>query len=880
MRKLRPLYDTLADKTSLGTYPLYKPALLHTNNAMKCHKPGTDQSLELVLFANGRPCAEYELPTAAASDPSVVRSFVPVEDGQELTVRGTFTGSCLYGSFDLIADGSFLADKRIEAPKDGKIRHYTDRKVDFRSVFDAPKMKGHTSVFPPDRVVEGNLHVKTLGERSETAAAFPSPNEFGIGSLVILVSLNQRTDDNHTSKYKSLTCGDPDIGRKDDDDGGIPPSYELMVRVLEGEVSKARQAKHKRHSEQTRFGPKPWAKLTFHYRSKASLQQFGCVERNGDSQGLEPSDPATFVRSSIEGARPKTRNGIPETSSAEHNRIFNTPPPDQILQAQYDRTDRAEATPHRRPREAQRAQLHRSSSIPSEYSRHRPQTNASPSASSMPSTKGKLMGQSLNFPVDFIPPRLTNHASKEHPQSYIFGAAMHDDDHGWEMQELAQGEEEEKLEEEQRLPGQTPSFDEFNQEVASEMSAQERADAMEDAQASATPSGGLHSAPVAQMIAPIDPDRWKDSTERTINEADGKEQSVEVKEEEQMEEASPRFLHLPAETWSFPPLSEHIAESDTEDHIARVSRTMSPAKIPQTVTLQSMHMQLSSSASEAVGRSTSRGGDSYDGLRERATTGLALDDRQTYFDGEGRLSQRYPGERSLESVEQVGRPEDKAPHSAAIQSSRSGSPSRPQPHVAAFSAGCNIEASPFVPASIASLSKPTFREDSLTPTSPSTKRADTSTKDDASPAPNYKIEISKKRSASISAASRESTPASKKPRFLELAVRKTELKRQIEEKQKRKAAAQKLLEERQKLRKEEERFTQEAVERQKLHDEEERMREETEELEVATLERMVLEEDEETEILEGLAVAEETLLSEAKAGRKRAEEALQANEEG
>ncbi|TKA51021.1 hypothetical protein B0A55_12107, partial [Friedmanniomyces simplex] len=299
---------------------------------MKCHRPGTDQSLELSVFANGIVCEEYELQASSITDPSVVSCFIPVEEGDELTIRGTFTGSCLHGSLDTLADGSFLADRRIEAPKDGDIRHYTNRKVDFRSVFDAPKVKGHTSVFASDKVVEGNLHVKALGERSETAASFPSPNEFGIGTLVVLVTLNQRTDDNHTNKYKSLTCGDPDIGRKGDDDGGIPPSYELVVRALEGAVSRARQSKHKRHSEQTRFGPKPWAKLIFYYRSKKAIEDAGCVERNGESHALEPGDAETFTRSSIEGARPKVKKGSPEAASVERNDIFNTPSPGQSVQ--------------------------------------------------------------------------------------------------------------------------------------------------------------------------------------------------------------------------------------------------------------------------------------------------------------------------------------------------------------------------------------------------------------------------------------------------------------------------------------------------------------------------------------------------------------------
>ncbi|TKA60980.1 hypothetical protein B0A55_11363, partial [Friedmanniomyces simplex] len=60
---------------------------------MKCHRPGTDQSLELSVFANGMVCEEYELQASSITDPSVVSCFIPVEEGDELTIRGTFTGS-------------------------------------------------------------------------------------------------------------------------------------------------------------------------------------------------------------------------------------------------------------------------------------------------------------------------------------------------------------------------------------------------------------------------------------------------------------------------------------------------------------------------------------------------------------------------------------------------------------------------------------------------------------------------------------------------------------------------------------------------------------------------------------------------------------------
>lgn len=230
---------------------------------MKCHKPNTDQEVEFTIFANGIQCDEYVSPSSTSDgDPNVLECFVPVTEGDRLTVSGSFTGTLLHGSFDLLADGSFLADKRIEGSKSGESKYYKKRKLDIKTVFDTPAEEGRTSIFSPDKVVEGNLYVKALRDAYEEAPSNGKAEKLGVGSLAIICSFNQDTHKKYTEKYPSITCGDW-ASRSQDDvaDGGIAPSYEAGFKITNEDVSKTKQQKHKRHNEQTRFGPEPWAKV-------------------------------------------------------------------------------------------------------------------------------------------------------------------------------------------------------------------------------------------------------------------------------------------------------------------------------------------------------------------------------------------------------------------------------------------------------------------------------------------------------------------------------------------------------------------------------------------------------------------------------------------
>ena len=81
---------------------------------MKAQKPGTDQECWFKVLATGYELPEFELPTSSTTDQNVVECFIPVSNGDRLTVKGFFSGTVLHGCWDLVVDGSFLGDKRYE----------------------------------------------------------------------------------------------------------------------------------------------------------------------------------------------------------------------------------------------------------------------------------------------------------------------------------------------------------------------------------------------------------------------------------------------------------------------------------------------------------------------------------------------------------------------------------------------------------------------------------------------------------------------------------------------------------------------------------------------------------------------------------------------
>ncbi|KAK5729783.1 hypothetical protein LTR17_011649 [Elasticomyces elasticus] len=835
----------------------FRPAPLqhsppHTNIAMKCHRPNTDQSLNLTIFANGIACPEYTLPIPSTTDSNIVQCFVPVTEGDELTIRGTFTGSCLHGSFDILADGSFLFDRRIEGQKDGEIRHYTNRKLEFRSFYDAPKVKGHTSIFAPDKLVEGHLHVQARNAPSQTAASFPAPSEFGIGSLAVVVSLNQRNADGYTNKYKSLTCGDPDIGRKDDDDGGVPADHELMLRPMEGALTKHKGFKHRRHAEQTRFGTKPWAKIIFYYRSQETIDEHDCIQKDGTSHALEPDDAETFVCGSIEGARPKKKKGEQESPSATPgpgSSLFETPGPEQAVQKTPTPAEQMKHTTPQPSSSNQETEIHNGLSTPRSLPRMQrlPDTASSSTPSNVVAQKPKLMGQSLVLPPDFIrSPLGQQHETGEQPAGDDFGMAI--DDFHREQQErdfeddqrtddVFAMEHEDEYEQAQRIETDEylTTFRDFNarhERMSAAHSSQqaddelphalqhldpdELDDAVADAQAYL---GGVPqpAAPVAQMIS-SNGDRHAREMQ-TVDTPITQEQTVFIKEEERASlapsHADPEPDHINTSNFSLP---QYNLNSNTSDPIATAVDT-EMAQAQETAA----HNE-SDSDEEIIPQHCNINPDTI--LSIIPSQGIALNDLKLFFTAEQLPHGNVAATEFVNLVKRVAYQKHNKPgmyYRKPIKDSQGASPlrsqqqsqsqttptkvvSRSQPQLQSqTSPNKPISKVPAVRVSAppnASQATTLATEISAAPSlrgedafkMPKIERADTpatrTTEPSPAPTSTTSTSISRKRSAgAFTAASRDSAPVNKKARLDEYTARKAEASRLIEEKRKRTAAA-------------------------------------------------------------------------------------------
>ncbi|KAK3642804.1 hypothetical protein LTR56_010630 [Elasticomyces elasticus] len=805
-------------------------------------------SLNLTIFANGIACPEYTLPTPSTTDPNIVQCFVPVSEGDELTIRGTFTGSCLHGSFDILADGSFLFDRRIEGQKDGEIRHYTNRKLEFRSFYDAPKVKGHTSIFAPDKLVEGHLHVQARNAPSQTAASFPAPSEFGIGSLAVVVSLNQRNADGYTNKYKSLTCGDPDIGRKDDGDGGIPADYELMLRPMEGELTKHKGFKHRRHAEQTRFGTKSWAKIIFYYRSQETIDEHDCIQKDGTSHALEPDHAETFVRGSIEGARPKKKKSEQESPSATpgpRSSLFTSPGPEKAVQKTPTPAEQVKHTTPQPSTSNQEAEIHNGLSTPRSLPRVQrlPDTPSSSTPSKVASQKPKLMGQSLVLPPDFVrSPLGQRHETTERPAG---------DDFGMLIDEFQREQQERDIEDDQHADDVFAMEHEDEYEYAQHIEADEHLTTFSDFNARHERSSAARSSQqvddeLPEALQHLDPDELDDAVAeaqaylggvpqpaapmaqmvgdaREMQTADTpimQEQTVFIKEEER---ASPAPSQAEAEHINTSNLSPpHHNSNDNNNDVNRIAsvRDTAMAQVQETAS----HNESDSDEEVTTPPRCNVTPDTI--LSHIPSEGIALNDLKLCFTTEQvprnsaaatefvnlvkevayqkhskpgmyyrkpkKFSQDASPLRSQQQYQSQTTPTKVVSRSQPQLHSQT-SPNKAVPKVPAVRVSAPPNGSPGTALATESAIPPSLGgEDAFK--IPKIERADTpatrTTEPSPAPASTTSTSISRKRSAgAFTAASRDSTPTNKKARLDEHAARKAEAGRLIEEKRKRAAAA-------------------------------------------------------------------------------------------
>ncbi|KAK4553003.1 hypothetical protein LTR86_009927 [Recurvomyces mirabilis] len=271
---------------------------------MRCKKANTDQEVELRVYANGKLCDEYDLIRASTTGSDTVECFIPVDLGDQLTIRGTHSASYLQGSFHVLADGSFVGNKTNDYSKNGTIKVHNKAGVKFESLLSAPKEPSHTSELPAEKVIEGSLHVKDMDDDSETTSSSQEVAEIGVGSLAIVVSMSQQSEITYTNDYKSITCGERSMARDTVMTGGIPPTYECEFKITNDNPSKRTQNLLKKHMRQDRFGDKPWATFIFYYRTHADTVH-----------ELEPYI-GTFVQGAVEGKKSKGKESKKDDEDA------------------------------------------------------------------------------------------------------------------------------------------------------------------------------------------------------------------------------------------------------------------------------------------------------------------------------------------------------------------------------------------------------------------------------------------------------------------------------------------------------------------------------------------------------------------------------------
>jgi hypothetical protein len=271
---------------------------------MKIHKPGTDCEVELSITASGHPCQEYVLPDAD-DEPNTSVCFIPVSDGAEITIHGTFSGSVLEARVDVLADGAFVANRIIEhvGARTGIIKCFEKRKIDFKTFLQAPDMDDRKPRLRP-KVVEGNLVARRLPVEDLGGSLHGDDHAtgIGVGSITLVVSLNQDVFDTYGVEnepaYPSVTLGSWRGQVADVADSLIEPEHEMTIDKYSDSnpVKDKRATLFWRDLRAFRPGSEPWAYFIFYYRTQAAIEAAGCVPLL-QNKAL-PADGGLFIRAS------------------------------------------------------------------------------------------------------------------------------------------------------------------------------------------------------------------------------------------------------------------------------------------------------------------------------------------------------------------------------------------------------------------------------------------------------------------------------------------------------------------------------------------------------------------------------------------------------
>jgi hypothetical protein len=281
---------------------------------MKVYKPGTDCEVEFTILANGQKCPEFVRPEDDEEDSNAKVCFIPVEDDATITIQGNFTGTALVARVDVLADGSFVADRIIDEPgnKDAAVKYWNKRRVEVKTFLHVPDLEDKKNHLVRPKVVEGNLVATRLSPKEAKMPLFggDEARSLGVGSLTLVFSLAQQSLDTHGEEdkcpyYPFVTLGS---WRKRVDQvaySGIRPEHELAMEVFpEANPIKDKKAtQYWRDQKANRFGSNAWAYLVFYYRSQEAIDESGAQPLTG--RKALPPDDGSFLNASKQNAAPK-----------------------------------------------------------------------------------------------------------------------------------------------------------------------------------------------------------------------------------------------------------------------------------------------------------------------------------------------------------------------------------------------------------------------------------------------------------------------------------------------------------------------------------------------------------------------------------------------
>jgi len=292
----------------------------HSNtNTMRVTKPNTDLDFDFKVYADNRPCLEYTLPDRE-TDANAAECFIAVPEDATIRIEGTFSGSILHARVDVLADGSFVKGRMIDAPNyaKGLIKYHNNRKVDFKEFLHVPDPRTDPNrplQKPP--VVGGNLVLQQLPASTNSRFLDGDGETLGVGSLALVFSCNQVASKTYgkdgTPAYPDNTLGAWRHRRDEVHGVGISPEHECSVEPYnDSNPANAKKANtFWRDFSLARFGDKPIATMVFYYRTQAAIDAAGGVPLTWSVE-LAPYEGRSTSVAGADG-----HEGMPESSETD-----------------------------------------------------------------------------------------------------------------------------------------------------------------------------------------------------------------------------------------------------------------------------------------------------------------------------------------------------------------------------------------------------------------------------------------------------------------------------------------------------------------------------------------------------------------------------------